>query len=37
MTEMTRLIYVQRAFDGVTSTLQATESSLKNAIQTLGS
>jgi len=37
MTEMTRLIYVQRAFDGVASTLQATESSLKNAIQTLGS
>ncbi len=37
MTEMTRLIYVQRAFDGVSSTIQAAESSLKNAIQTLGS
>ncbi len=37
MTELTRLIYVQRAFDGVSSTLQSTESSLKSAIQTLGS
>jgi flagellar basal-body rod protein FlgF len=37
MTELTRLIYVQRAFDGVTTTLHSTESSLKNAIQTLGS
>jgi flagellar basal-body rod protein FlgF len=36
MTELTRLIYVQRAFDGVSTTLQATESSLKSAIQTLG-
>ena len=36
MTELTRLIYVQRSFDGVSTTLQATESSLKNAIQTLG-
>jgi flagellar basal-body rod protein FlgF len=36
MMEMTRLIYVQRAFDGVSSTMQAAESSLKNAIQTLG-
>ncbi len=36
MTEMTRLIYVQRAFDGVSATLQAAESSLKTAIQTLG-
>jgi flagellar basal-body rod protein FlgF len=37
MTELTRLIYVQRAFDGVSTTLRETESSLKNAIQTLGS
>ncbi len=37
MTEMTRLIYVQRAFDGVSTTIQSVESSLKNAIQTLGS
>jgi len=37
MTEMTRLIYVQRAFDGVSSTMESAESSLKNAIQTLGS
>ena len=36
MTELTRLIYVQRAFDGVSTTIQATESSFKNAIQTLG-
>lgn len=36
MTEMTRLIYVQRAFDGVSATLRDAESSLKNAIQTLG-
>ncbi len=37
MTEMTRLIYVQRAFEGVSSTIQSVESSLKSAIQTLGS
>lgn len=37
VSEMTRLIYIQRAFDGISTTMQATESSLKNAIQTLGS
>lgn len=37
VTEMARLIYVQRAFDGVSTTVQSAESSLKNAIQTLGS
>jgi flagellar basal-body rod protein FlgF len=37
VTEMARLIYVQRAFDGVSSTIQSAESSLKSAIQTLGS
>ncbi len=37
MSEMTRLIYVQRAFEGVSSTIQSVESSLKGAIQTLGS
>ncbi len=36
MTEMTRLIYVQRAFDGVATTIQSAESSLKNAIQSIG-
>lgn len=35
--EMARLIYVQRAFDGVAATIQAAESSMKNAIQTIGS
>ena len=37
VTEMARLITVQRAFDGVSTTIQAAESSFKNAIQTLGS
>jgi flagellar basal-body rod protein FlgF len=37
VTEIARLIYVQRAFDGVSATVQAAESSLKSAIQTLGS
>jgi flagellar basal-body rod protein FlgF len=37
ISEITRLIYVQRTFDGLGNTIQATESSLKNAIQTLGS
>ncbi|MFZ1110038.1 MAG: flagellar basal-body rod protein FlgF [Rhodomicrobium sp.] len=37
VTEMARLIYVQRAFDGVSATVQSAESSLKTAIQTLGS
>jgi flagellar basal-body rod protein FlgF len=37
ITEMTRLIYVQRAFDGVSATMQSAETSMKNAIQTLGS
>lgn len=35
--EMARLIYVQRAFDGVSATIQSAEGSLKTAIQTLGS
>ena len=35
--EMARLVYVQRAFDGVSTTIQSAESSLKSAIQTLGS
>ncbi len=34
--EMTRLIAVQRAFDSVSTTVQAADSSLKNAIQTIG-
>ncbi len=37
MMEMTRLIYVQRAFDGISSTMHAAETSLKDAIQILGS
>jgi flagellar basal-body rod protein FlgF len=37
VTEMARLITVQRAFEGVSTTMQAAESSFKNAIQTLGS
>jgi flagellar basal-body rod protein FlgF len=36
MSELTRLIYVQRSFDGVSTTLRETESSLKSALQTLG-
>lgn len=35
--EMARLIHVQRAFDGVATAIQAAESSMKNAIQTIGS
>jgi flagellar basal-body rod protein FlgF len=37
ITEITRLIYVQRSFEGVTAVVQAAETSFKNAIQTLGS
>ncbi|MGO8952850.1 MAG: flagellar basal-body rod protein FlgF [Rhodomicrobium sp.] len=37
ISEMTRLIYVQRAFEGVSAAVQAAETSFKNAIQTLGS
>ncbi len=37
VSEITRLIYVQRAFEGISSALQSAESSFKNAIQTLGS
>lgn len=36
VSEMSRLITVQRAFEGVTATMTAAESSFKNAIQTLG-
>jgi flagellar basal-body rod protein FlgF len=36
VTELARLIYVQRAFDGVSTTLQSAEGSMKSAIQTLG-
>ena len=35
--EMTKLIEIQRAFDGLASTTQASESSLQDAIKTLGS
>ena len=35
--EITRLVYVQRAFEGVTAAVQSAETSFKNAIQTLGS
>ena len=35
--EMSRLIYIQRAFEGISATVQAAESSFKNAIQTIGS
>ena len=37
ITEITRLVYVQRSFEGVTAVVQAAETSFKNAIQTLGS
>jgi flagellar basal-body rod protein FlgF len=37
VSEMSRLIYVQRAFEGVSSTINSAESTLKTAIQTLGS
>lgn len=37
ITEITRLIYVQRSFEGVTAVVQSAETSFKNAIQTLGS
>ncbi|MGO9984511.1 MAG: flagellar basal-body rod protein FlgF [Rhodomicrobium sp.] len=36
ITEITRLISVQRAFEGVSAAVQSAESSFKNAIQTLG-
>ena len=36
VTEITRLIAVQRAFEGLSSSLQASESSLGDAIKTLG-
>ena len=35
--EMTKLIEIQRAFDGLASTTQASEGSLQDAIKTLGS
>jgi flagellar basal-body rod protein FlgF len=35
--EITRLVYVQRAFEGVSAAVQSAETSFKNAIQTLGS
>jgi flagellar basal-body rod protein FlgF len=37
ITEITRLVYVQRSFEGVTAVVQSAETSFKNAIQTLGS
>ncbi len=37
VSEVARLVYVQRAFEGISSTMQASETSFKNAIQTLGS
>jgi flagellar basal-body rod protein FlgF len=37
ISEITRLVYVQRAFEGVSAAVQAAEASFKNAIQTLGS
>jgi flagellar basal-body rod protein FlgF len=37
ISEITRLVYVQRAFEGVSSAVQSAEASFKNAIQTLGS
>lgn len=35
--EMTKLIEIQRAFDGLTNTMQSSEGSLQDAIKTLGS
>jgi flagellar basal-body rod protein FlgF len=35
--EVTRLIYAQRAFEGVTAAMQSVEAAFKNAIQTIGS
>ena len=35
--EMTKLIEIQRAFDGLANTTQSSESSLTDAIKTLGS
>jgi flagellar basal-body rod protein FlgF len=37
LSEITRLVYVQRAFEGVSAAIQSAEASFKNAIQTLGS
>ncbi len=37
ISEITRLVYVQRAFEGVGAVVQSAEASFKNAIQTLGS
>jgi flagellar basal-body rod protein FlgF len=37
ISEITRLVYVQRAFEGVSAAVQSAEASFKNAIQTLGS
>lgn len=37
ISEISRLVYVQRSFDGVSAVVQSTEASFKNAIQTLGS
>jgi len=37
VSEMARLIYVQRAFEGVSATINSAESTLKSSIQTLGS
>jgi flagellar basal-body rod protein FlgF len=37
ITEISRLVYVQRAFEGVSAAIQAADASFKNAIQTLGS
>lgn len=37
VSEISRLVYVQRAFEGVSSAIQSAEASFKNAILTLGS
>ncbi len=37
ISEISRLVYVQRAFEGVSAAVQSAEASFKNAIQTLGS
>jgi flagellar basal-body rod protein FlgF len=36
MAELTRLMSASRAFDGTNSMMEATESSMQNAIRTLG-
>jgi len=36
ISEISQLVYVQRAFEGVSAAVQSAEASFKNAIQTLG-